>query len=240
MKFAFQVRLRLNFKMFLKNIPSIAVVLTDDDVKSVIKTDLLDADIIELRVDMFKKINNVEGVFILAKDKYNLPLICTVRSPNEGGKKIIKNRLTIYEKVMPYCSFFDIEIFSNEAAHLKQLTKESNLKLIGSYHNFKNTPSIDELEKVFHRGKSLGLDIIKIATLVNEKEDLEKLLLFTLNHKKDKIIVLGMGEYGIPSRVINPVFGSMITYASLNEPSAPGQITLRELSKIFNILGLRS
>lgn len=240
MKFAFQSRQRLNFKMFLKNIPAIAVVLIDEDVKFTVKTDLLDADIIELRVDMFKEIDNVEDIFILAKDKYSLPLLCTVRSPKEGGKKIIKNRLTIYEKVMPYCSFFDIEIFSNEANHLIQLAKESNIQLIGSYHNFKNTPSIDELEKVFYIGKDLGMNIIKIATLVNEKEDLEKLLLFTLKHKKDKIIVLGMGELGIPSRVINPIFGSMITYASLNAPSAPGQIALSELSKIFNILGLRS
>lgn len=226
--------------MNIKNKPAIAVVLKDEDVFTVSKETLSGADLIELRVDMFKEVDKVIDIFVLAEKKYELPLLCTIRLPQEGGKKEIKNRLKIYEAVMPYCSFFDIEIFSDEAFYLRKLTEETNINLIGSYHNFTHTPSLEEVEKIFDKGKTLDIDIIKIATMVNEQKDLETLLCFTIKHKNDNVIVLGMGQKGIPSRIINPVFGSLITYASLNEASAPGQIPLKELVNIFKVLGLRN
>lgn len=228
--------------MHLKNLPAIAVVLKDKDILSFSKEELNGADLIELRVDMFQDTENIENIikiFDLAQKKYDLPLLCTIRLPKEGGRKEVQNRLSIYEAVLHYCSFFDIEIFSEEVSPLKELTRKANLSLIGSYHNFEYTPKLEELETVFDIGKKLGIDIIKIATMVNDKKDLETLLLLTLKHKEDKIIVLGMGHKGTPSRVINPVFGSLITYASLNEASAPGQLSLSDMLRIFRILGLR-
>lgn len=228
--------------MHLKNIPAIAVVIKDEDVLSFSKEELNGADIIELRVDMFQDAENIEDItkiFDLAQRKYDIPLLCTVRSPKEGGRKEIKNRLSIYEAVLPFCSFFDIEIFCEEVSLLKELVKKDNVALIGSYHNFKYTPKLEELETVLDIGKKLGIDIIKVATMVNDKKDLETLLMLTLKNKEDKIIVLGMGHKGIPSRIINPVFGSLITYVSLNEASAPGQLSLNDMVRIFRILGLR-
>lgn len=225
--------------MLLKNIPAIAVVLTDRDVLSIPQEELKGADLIELRVDMFEKTENISNIFETAKRKYGLPLLCTVRLPEEGGKKEIKNRLDIYKAVLPFCSFFDIEIFSSEASFLRQLVAQTSIVLIGSYHNFSKTPPLEELERVFERGQMLNMDIIKIATMVNRDQDLETLLFFTLRHKVDRIITLGMGQKGIPSRIINPVFGSMITYASFNEVSAPGQIHLKDMMHIFKVMGLR-
>lgn len=225
--------------MLLQNIPAIAVVLTDRDVLSIPQEELKGADLIELRVDMFEKTENISNIFETAKRKYGLPLLCTVRLPEEGGKKEIKNRLDIYKAVLPFCSFFDIEIFSSEASFLKQLVTKTSIVLIGSYHNFSKTPPLEELERVFERGQMLNMDIIKIATMVNKDQDLETLLFFTLRHKVDRIITLGMGQKGIPSRIINPVFGSIITYASFNEVSAPGQIHLKDMMHIFKVMGLR-
>lgn len=225
--------------MLLKNIPAIAVVLTDRDVLSIPQEELKGADLIELRVDMFEKTENISNIFETAKRKYGLPLLCTVRLPEEGGKKEIKNRLDIYKAVLPFCSFFDIEIFSSEASFLRQLVAQTSIVLIGSYHNFSKTPPLEELERVFERGQMLNMDIIKIATMVNKDQDLETLLFFTLRHKVDRIITLGMGQKGIPSRIINPVFGSIITYASFNEVSAPGQIHLKDMMHIFKVMGLR-
>lgn len=223
----------------LANIPAIAVVFNDKDVISTDREKVLDADLIELRIDMFEDLDAVENIFATAKEKFNLPILCTIRSTKEGGKKEIPNRLNLYEKLIPYCDFFDIEIFSHEAKPLRQLTKKNKIKLIASYHRFDITPSMDELEKVFKKALNIEADIIKIATMINTKKDMETLLLFTLKHKDDKVIVIGMGQRGIPTRVINPVFGSLITYASLNTISAPGQIPLEDMVKIFRILGLR-
>ncbi|MEN2985864.1 MAG: type I 3-dehydroquinate dehydratase [Thermodesulfovibrionaceae bacterium] len=225
--------------MFLKNIPAIAVVLIDKDVLKLESRSLEGADLLELRVDMFEDLSRTEEIFLIAKKKFRLPLLCTVRSPKEGGKKEIKNRLEIYKRVLPYCNLFDIEIFSEEAKKIKEIIKDENIKLILSYHRFDITPSVEELDRIFEEGKRLNADIIKIATMVNAREDLEKLLIFTLKYKEENIIVVGMGEKGIPSRIINPLFGSLITYAALNTISAPGQIYLQDIVNIFKIFGLR-
>lgn len=225
--------------MISKQLPAIAVVLTDRDVLSLEENSLKDADLIELRVDMFDNIEEVESVFAIAKRKFKLPVLCTVRSPEEGGKKEVPDRLSIYEKLIPYCDFFDIEIFSKEARILRQLSSQNNIKLIASYHRFDLTPEEKELENVFEEGMKLKADIVKIATMINKKEDIERLLLFLLKHKKDKLIVIGMGEQGRVTRIIYPVFNSLITYASLREASAPGQISLQSMVSIFREIGIR-
>ena len=237
--FEFPANKLLNLNIMFKNIPAIAVVLTDIDVLSLDEDSLKDADLIELRVDMFESINNIEEVFTIALEKFKLPIILTVRAPSEGGKREFLNRLTIYERLINYADFVDIEILSNEVLPLRKMSKEYGKIMIYSYHRFDLTPSIDELEKIFEKAKSLDADIIKIATMVNYKSDLESLLHFTLNHKNDQIIVIGMGIKGVPSRVINPVFGSLITYANITVTSAPGQIHLKDMVHILKTLGLR-
>ena len=225
--------------MYFKNNPAIAVVMQDEDVLSVPPDRLKGADLIELRVDMFKNPHRYKEIFSMAKSKYELPILCTVRAVNEGGRREIKDRLKIYLEIADYCSFFDIEIFSEECEDLRKITRQRNITLIGSYHNFNCTPEEKALESIFQRGRAIGVDILKIATMVNSRADLERLLLFTLKHKDEGIIVIGMGQKGVPSRVVNPIFGSLLTYASLNEASAPGQINLKEMVYIFERLEIR-
>jgi 3-dehydroquinate dehydratase type I len=226
-------------KIPLKNIPAIAVVFTDKDVYTAKKEEILEADLIELRVDLFEDIENIEDTFKLAKVKFNLPILATIRILSEGGKREFSEREDFFRKVLPYSDFVDLEIFSKDVTSIKRAIREYGKIMIASYHRFDLTPSLEELEAIFTEGKTLESDIIKIATMVNDPLDLEVLLLFTLKHRKDNIIVIGMGEKGIPSRIINPIFGSLITYASFIDSSAPGQIPLRELIKIFKVLKIR-
>jgi 3-dehydroquinate dehydratase-1 len=50
------------------------------------------------------------------------------------------------------------------------------------------------------------------------------------------MIVLGMGHLGKLSRVISPLLGAYLTFASLNTPTAPGQLSLQELQIKYNTL----
>lgn len=220
-------------------IPAIAVVLIDRDVLTLKGEELEGADLIELRVDLFEKIDDIESVFILARSKFSLPILATIRIPSEGGKREFLNRIEIYKKVIPYSDFVDVEILSDDFEKLRDLVESFGKKLIASYHRFDITPSNEELEEILRRSKKANAHITKIATLIEKKDDLERLLLFTINYKRENIIVIGMGETGKPSRVIYPIFGSLMTYASINTLSAPGQIQLRELLNVFRILGLR-
>jgi 3-dehydroquinate dehydratase type I len=73
----------------------------------------------------------------------------------------------------------------------------------------------------------------------NNKEDMLRLIEFTLKHRKDPIITMSMGEIGLPTRIFNPILGSLITYGYINTPSAPGQLSIREISQIFKMLKVR-
>lgn len=225
----------------LSNIPSIACALNDRDVLTLERPQLEAADIIELRVDMFENTEdkNILKIFKTAKERFNKPIISTIRDTSEGGQKEIKDRINLYKIVLPFSDFVDVEINSEIFEDIKKLCTENQKTLIGSYHNFLSTPDSNTLESIFLKGKDSGCDIVKIAVMPSDKEDVIRLIEFTLRHKDEPIITMSMGEIGLPTRIFNPILGSLITYGYINRPSAPGQLSIKEISQIFKMLKIR-
>ena len=85
-----------------------------------------------------------------------------------------------------------------------------------------------------------GADITKIAVMPHSEQDVLTLLSATLEMKKTKgdrpFIAISMGSLGAISRLASELFGSSMTFASLNEGSAPGQISINNMRDILNIL----
>ncbi|MFX1589330.1 MAG: type I 3-dehydroquinate dehydratase, partial [Promethearchaeota archaeon] len=57
-----------------------------------------------------------------------------------------------------------------------------------------------------------------------------------LSHSNQKIISFCMGSLGIFSRLMCVLTGSFLTYASLEEKTASGQLNIRKMREIFGIL----
>lgn len=189
------------------------------------------SNFVELRVDYIKDLS-IEYLDIIKKQtiKEN---IFTCRSVNEGGKfagsKEDLKRI-IYRANELQFNHIDIEISMLENINFDN----KNCKIVGSYHNFNNTPNYDELLNIYKNIKQYDfVDIVKIATnVVNDNDNIE---LVKLLISKDKdIIVLGMGEKGKITRIISPLLGGYLTFASVdNNISASGQISLNDLIKIY-------
>jgi 3-dehydroquinate dehydratase-1 len=223
-----------------KKPPLIACVITDTDVHSLDKGSLDVADVIELRVDMFEDIavNHVTGTFDVAKSKFNKPIIATVRDIREGGAREIADRLELYKSTITMSDLIDVEI--NSTSLFSSIREILNGKLlIGSYHNFQSTPDDNFLDNIEAKGREAGVDIVKVAVTANNRDDLIRLMHFTLRHKGKGIITMSMGEEGALSRIIAPVFGSLITYGFVNKPSAPGQLSISQLFEVFKLIKLR-
>lgn len=225
---------------FLGERTYIAAVITTPEV--LVPELVKDADILELRIDMFERkvIDNLEEIIERAKglDKF---LIATIRSQNEGGKRFIddENRFSLFQKVIPHVDIIDIELSSEKLlTRLMPIIKKNNKLLLLSYHNFEETPKDSVIEEIFLRAKKRGADIVKIAVTAKDREDLIRMAQFTIRHRKDNIITISMGENGKPSRLLFPVLGSLVTYASITETSAPGQFSLEEVAGYFKALGL--
>lgn len=226
-------------RLKLGDAPIIAAVIVDGEDKKAIAAAKRDgADILELRLDCFKKQDPAYIQRIIKDIKTaKLPLIATIRGKAEGGKAGIseKERLRLFQNIMPFVDAVDIELGSKKILkHVINAAHASNKKAIISYHNFKDTPEQGRLNNIIQRAKKAGGDIVKIATLANNKKDMARLALLTASHPD--IITIAMGKTGVVSRALFPMLGSLLTYCSVTKSSAPGQLSLKDTKILLKML----
>jgi 3-dehydroquinate dehydratase type I len=76
-----------------------------------------------------------------------------------------------------------------------------------------------------------------ITTAQSFEDNLTTLKLIT-EFPKTRMVSFAMGPLGLVSRVLCPLVGGDFIYASIEEgrESAPGQITVRQLSKLYEMV----
>ena len=223
------------------SIPRIVAILHDQIPAGSLKSlQRKGADIVEARIDLFHsiEIKSIVNSLKRIKNIASLPIIGTIRRPEDGGRKSISDRscLEIFKAIIPVINCVDIEIDSPIIDEVVNLAKGRKKKVITSYHNFDQTPSDKQLVKLLRKGKAKGGDIIKLAVMSRTEKDVTRLLALTYQHKGDRIITISMGKKGQITRIIAPFFGSLLTYGYIDSPVAPGQFSIGELKKMMNRL----
>ena len=230
-------------------IPKICVSLTgrtkEDILEEAGQIDSTIVDIVEWRVDYFVNSHKKECVLQVLQCLHHIledvPIIFTFRTKNEGGEKEISinkyKELNYFIAESKYADFIDIELFmdSTMKEYIKVL-KNMETKVIGSYHNFFDTPKKEEIFERLLSMEKYQVDIVKMAIMPKKEEDVLTLLDCSLEaYRKLKIpmITMSMGKLGVISRICGQLTGSCITFASHKRASAPGQI---EAKKLLNIL----
>jgi len=208
----------------------------------------LNADLAEWRADFFDDIMNVNSLKRILEEMLRefkgLPFIFTIRTKNEGGRLDIspEEYIKINQMVCESntADMIDIELNVGEEfiGKIIKVAHENQVKVVISKHDFENTPTHIEIVSTLMKMQNLGGDIAKMAVMPKSKRDLLTLLsateeMFT-NFAKIPIVTMSMDKEGFASRILGEIFGSAITFGSLNEPSAPGQIEAKELSKILD------
>jgi len=97
-----------------------------------------------------------------------------------------------------------------------------------------------KLEKILDEEVASGADVCKIITTAKSVEDNSRAICFVHEaSKKCEIVCFAMGDLGIPSRFLSPVFGAFFTFASIDEKrkTAKGQLTIQEMRKAYLLLG---
>jgi len=189
----------------------------------------LGADMVEFRIDALEHQDDVQQLII----DIDFPLIATNRLKSEGGffEGSEEERIAVLAKAAPYADIVDIELRTQEKLQEKVL-KASKSTII-SYHNFQKTPSFEELLNVVKKEKEIG-DIAKFAVMPNTYEDTLTVLRVIL--EAQNTIGISMGEIGKYTRVVAPLLGSPITFASINKKSAPGQLNIKTTIDILGNL----
>ena len=216
--------------------PAIAVTVTDSESFRVLRgAKRRGASLFEIRIDRFRRLDeNWLQQKIRTVRRAGLPLIATIRSRQEGGRRQISDpqRFQIFKRVLPWIDAVDLELSSSRLKKvLIPLARRRRKRVILSYHNFKSTPSNRVLTGLIRRGKRQGADIVKIAVTPRNPADVARLLLLTRRHRDQNLITIAMGRRGRVSRILGPVFGSLLTYSFLGRQQAPGQVSLPALNR---------
>lgn len=112
-------------------------------------------------------------------------------------------------------------------------SRDLTTSLILSLHDFDGRPA-DLTRRLLAMREESAARVLKIAYRCRSLRD--NLELFDLLEHRDRpTIALGMGEFGLMSRILAPKFGGFLTFASLRPTTAtaPGQPTIRELLDLY-------
>lgn len=207
------------------------------------------ADLVEWRVDWFESAFDIEKIISLLeglrKILGDLPLLFTFRTKGEGGEKEIgyEQYAELLRQVADtkLVDIIDVEAYINgKVKTLIRELKEKGAVIIGSNHDFEKTPLKEEIIRRLCHMQEIGADIPKIAVMPRSAEDVLTLLdataEMTSNYAHGPIVTMSMDRMGAVSRVAGEIFGSAITFGTLQKVSAPGQIQAEKLKEILDIL----
>jgi 3-dehydroquinate dehydratase-1 len=187
-------------------------------------------DVAELRIDLYEDVRPTSVLSEIAKFK-KLPTLGTIRAQDEGGSWTQNEaaRLKLFRAIAPHVDAIDVELRAGIRDEVLALAKDAGKLAILSFHDFHYTPPLDALIGYVDQAKALGADVVKIATFARDDADVATLAHLLLQKRDANLIVIAMGPAGVKSRVFFPALGSLLTFAALNQPTAPGQLPIVEM-----------
>jgi 3-dehydroquinate dehydratase type I len=171
------------------------------------------------------------------------PVIATNRLAAEGGRwqGTEADRLTLFSEALNLgATCLDLELAADAGFRRELWARRGPTKLILSWHDFAGTPETARLEAVLDQMLAAEADIIKMVALAREPADNLRMLSLIPRAKAQgkEIIAFCMGPLGKWSRVAAPLVGSWLTFAPFSKTgaSAPGQLTVNDLKRVWNTL----
>lgn len=236
-------------------IPKICVPVCGHTVSQVLeeteKVSQSEADLMEWRLDYLNPMPETKDwKEILRQIRERLgdkPLLVTYRTKQEGGaagRQIsCEEYAGIYRSVLKVgeADLLDIEynLGAGTFRPLLEAARQAGALSVLSYHNFQKTPDGKYLLGLYREMEELGGDILKIAVTPETREDLLSMLQVSLQafqEREKPIISISMGELGVESRICCEAVGSAVTFASLTQASAPGQLPVDQLRTVLEII----
>ncbi|MEJ6023847.1 type I 3-dehydroquinate dehydratase [Ramlibacter sp. PS4R-6] len=207
-------------------------------------------DLLEWRVDFFSAIGDMRAVLAAARDlraaANGIPILFTRRSVREGGERIPVSEEYIVDLYGEVCAggladLVDVEMES-EASHLRTVqmaAKDAGAMTVLSFHNFRATPSVQDLVARFERAYTLGADVAKVAVMPQSPADVLGLMAATQQAAHElpiPVVSMAMGPLGAVTRTAGWVFGSAMTFAVGRSSSAPGQMPIEDVRFVVEAL----
>lgn len=237
-----------------EGIPKICVPIVGATKEDIIKTAKLvkesEADFVEWRADFFEDINQWKKVEATLQElKFyleNKPILFTIRTLKEGGNLSISSseyfKLNSNVIKSGLADLIDIEYCTdkNIITSLVEEAKKFNVYTIISNHDFERTSNKNEIINKLCEMQKLNGDMVKVAVMAKAKRDVLILMEATEEmarvYADRPIITMSMSSLGMISRVTGEIFGSDVTFATVGEQSAPGQMPVEKVKMLLKLL----
>ncbi|MGV9033404.1 type I 3-dehydroquinate dehydratase [Lactococcus lactis] len=217
----------------------VPIMLTElAELEKVSVNDYRTADIVEWRADFLSADEILEMAPKFFEKFKESKILFTLRTVREGGNIQVseKKYLQILKEILTYNpAYIDVEFFTHGPSFAA--LKDFRDKMVLSYHNFDEVPS--DLTNRLIKMHEEGTAFVKVAVMPERECDVLDLLQITRDmtlEYGDHFISMAMGDLGRLSRISGYLTGSCWTFASLENSSAPGQISLKETEYILDIL----
>lgn len=239
---------------FGSGMPKICVPIigqTEDDIlKQATKALSQQPDCIELRIDWFPEVADIDKVLHILKRLRDTigetVLLFTFRSDSEGGRQAITaaDYRSLCKQVCEsgFIDLLDVEAFMQDGLlnAVSRMAHDNGVYVVGSNHDFDGTPEEQEIVGRLRLMDDEGADFPKIAVTPQKERDVLTLLSATLRYYEmggeKPVITMSMRDMGMISRIAGETFGSSLTFAVVDEASAPGQLPFDQVKEMLTIL----
>ncbi|MFZ0640999.1 MAG: shikimate dehydrogenase [Candidatus Acidiferrales bacterium] len=229
--------------IFEKNrVCGVVAARTAGDARGQLRRALRYTHTVEVRFDWLANAAEIQRFLALLK-KTRIPrratMIATCRRREAGGRfsGAVAAQLSLLRSAISVgCNWVDLEMESVGAIPAFTLDLyTARAKRILSYHDFRGTPNPARLARVMRHmeqiRQSAGFDLIKIAMQCDSLR--ASLGLLALARQSPTVIAIPMGDMATPVRILAPRLGSALSYAPVDQATAPGQIPLAELHQLY-------
>ena len=189
-------------------------------------------DYFEVWLDYLESIDHSEITHVI-KTYPNKIIFVSRRLALEPIKRDFNNRMSLLESLaLEPCIFdFDIKIQQDELEYTA--LQGLPIKKLISYHNYQRTPDTVDLEKILLEMDTFDPTISKLACFCETALDALRLLELTYKESQRKpVIILGMGQHGLPTRI----FGSYKDVPAVNQSSKVLSKTLIISAELLSVL----
>jgi 3-dehydroquinate dehydratase I len=194
------------------------------------------ADYVEIRFD-YLNLSDMDQAMSIA-NMINKKAVYTLRAPDEGGQFKGNNseRIAWLKKLSASKPMLlDVELHTIKYnTYLADYLKEQTISLLISWHDFEKTPPDAELTKVLYEMRTYSQNVKMVTTAQTTVDSLRLLDLYE-NALGLNLIAFAMGDAGVISRVLCVIIGNApFTYASLEKAISPGQLTIKQMRKLYD------
>src|SRR5260370_1136183 len=179
----------------------------------------------------------VEAIRTFLTEHPDATILATCRRHQNRGKfnGSVEEQIRILEKAIEAgARAVDLEVESAESVSARMDVLRNKACFILSYHNYETTPA---MELVARRMMKIQADAYKLVTTARKPTDIHRVLSLAKAHPRCAMVLLAMGEVGLPTRVLSPACGGLYTYASPTaaEGTASGQMNAKLLRNLYRI-----